>query len=126
MMNRILRPYYSYTVVYLDDILIYSQAEHIWHFKAILQSIRKACSRLNGDKCLFGVEETSFVGYRVSEEGVDTEWKKVEAICSWSRPSLVGESRLFLGLAGYYRQFAEKFAHKSAALYDLVNACIGI
>jgi hypothetical protein len=66
------------------------------------------------------------MGYKISAEGVDTDQKKVEAIYAWSRPSSVGELWSFLGLAGYYYRFVEGCAHKSAIVYDLVNACIGV
>jgi hypothetical protein len=125
-MNKILRPHFRYVVVYLDDILIHSKDRHshVQQVEAVLQSIREAGLKIKREKCEFGVTSTSFVGYRVSRDGVDTEAKKVEAITSWPTPQSVGELRSFLGLAGYYRKFIDKFAHISSELHDLVNGCI--
>jgi hypothetical protein len=81
--------------------------------------------KLNRAKFVFGVIETIFAGYQISQNGIDTDAKKVEAIMSWLAPVTVGELRSFLGLAGYYRRFIEGFAYKSAKLHDLVNSCIG-
>jgi hypothetical protein len=98
---------------------------HTKHVNAILQSIRGAQLRLNGVKCVFGMPKTTFVGFRISRNGINTEAKKVEAITSWPALASVGELRSYLGLVGYYRRFIEGFARKSAVLHNLVNACAG-
>ena len=127
-MHKILRSHSKYSVVYLDDIMIFSKTRslHMQHVDAVLQSIREARLKVKRAKCEFGVRETSFVGYKVSKEGINTEAKKVEAIRTWPTPRSVGELRSFLGLAGYYRRFVEKFAHKSSQLHDLVNSCVSV
>ena len=68
MMHRILRPIRRNAIVYLDDVLIFSQmlAVHKPHLEGVLTSLRNACLRLNGAKCVFGTLETSFVGFRVN------------------------------------------------------------
>ena len=126
-MNKILKPHCKYAVVYIDDILIFSstQQSHRDHVEAVLQAIQEAKLRLNGAKCQFAAEETTFVGYHVTPEGIDTDAKKVDAICTWPTPTSVGQLRSFLGLAGYYRRFVEKFAQRSTRLHDLVNECVG-
>jgi hypothetical protein len=119
-MKRTLKPHSRYAVVYLDDIVVHSKSRraHTQHVDAVLQSIRDAKLKLNKQKCVFGVKETTFVGCRISQESVDTEEKKVDAITSWPTPKNVGELKSFLGLAGYYRRFIEEFAHKYAALHE--------
>jgi hypothetical protein len=122
-MHRILAPHRRYSVVYLDDVLIYSRtlAEHQTHVEAVLQSIRRARLKLNEGKCFFGMLETTFVGFRVTKAGIATDEKKVAAIRDWPMPSSASELRSFLGLAGYYRKFVERFAQRAALLYDLMS-----
>lgn len=126
-MNKLLRPHMKYAVVYLDDILIYSSSlqEHKRHIEAVFQSIRAAKLKLKESKCSFAAPETIFVGYKVTADGIDTESKKIDAIITWPAPGTVGQLRSFLGLAGYYRRFVDKFAQRSAALHELVNSCVG-
>jgi hypothetical protein len=45
----------------------------------VLASIRKEKLRLIEKKGPFGVTETSFVGYGISADGIDTDHRKIEA-----------------------------------------------
>lgn len=56
---------------------------------------------LNKDKCLFGVREITFFGFKISADGISPEDKKVEAIKDARAPRNPGEIRSFLGLANY-------------------------
>jgi len=68
---------------------------------------------------VFGTLETSFVGFRVNKHGIHSEEMKVRAVQDWPTPRMPTELRSFLGLAGYYRKFVPKFAHRAHLLYDL-------
>jgi hypothetical protein len=122
-MHRVLHKHRRYSVVYLDDILIYSRtiAEHKQHVESVLGSLRASGLKLNGRKCEFGMREVTFVGFRVTKKGVHTEEKKVAAVRDWPPPETPSQLRSFLGLAGYYRRFVDKFAHRTTALYELTK-----
>jgi len=121
MMHRILHPHRRNAIVYLDDVLIFSKtlAEHKLHVEGVLRSLRNARLRLSESKCVFGTLETSFVGFRVNRHGIHTEEKKVKAVRDWPTPKTPTELRGFLGLAGYYRKFVPKFAHRAHLLHEL-------
>jgi len=55
-------------VVYLDDILIYSNnlAEHRKHVKEVLQRLRKHGLFARTNKCKFHVERVEYLGYILS------------------------------------------------------------
>eukprot|EP00253_Pinus_taeda_P032186 PITA_32186 len=58
LMDDILRPFTnSFVVVYLDDILIFSQSweEHLHHIQQVLQTLRKHKLCANLEKCTFGM-----------------------------------------------------------------------
>ena len=50
-----------------------------------------------------------FLGHVVSKDGVAVNAAKVKAVLKWPQPKNVTEIRSFLGLAGYYRRFMERF-----------------
>ena len=47
--------------------------------------------------------------------------QKIEAIVNWKLPTNVSEVRCFLGLAGYYRKFVERFSMIATPLTNLLK-----
>ncbi|KAA3477770.1 DNA/RNA polymerases superfamily protein [Gossypium australe] len=96
LMNLIFRPYLDrLVVVFIDDILIYSQDESE-----------------HADNCLLNLANTKvgFLGHIVSVEGIQVDLSKISAVVDWKPPRNVSEVRSFLGLAGYYRCFVKGFS----------------
>ena len=102
LMHRVFQPYLDqYVVVFVDDILIYSQSkeEDEDHLRIDLQLLRDHQLYAKFSKCEFWLTEVTFLGRVVSASGVLVDPEKVEALMSWERPKSVFEIRSFLGLA---------------------------
>ena len=124
LMHRIFQPYLDqFVVVFVDDILIYSQSEweHEYHLRIVLQLLRDHQLYAKFSKCEFWLTEMRFLGHMVSASGVSVDPDKVEAVMSWERPKSVFEIRSFLGLAGYYRRFIEDFSRIAAPMTRLTR-----
>ena len=82
LMNSVLQEHHAYAVVYLDDILVFSQdiQAHKEHLKAVLASLEKAQLRLHKTKCEFGKQHVTFLGHTVGEGMLGMEKGKVEAV----------------------------------------------
>ena len=124
LMHRVFQPYLDqFVVVFVDDILIYSQSEeeHEDHLRVVLKLLRHHPLYAKFSKCEFWLTEMRFLGHVVSASGVSVDTKKVEAMMSWERPKSVFEIRSFLGLVGYYRRFIEDFSQLAVPMTRLTQ-----
>ena len=122
LMNRVFQPYLDkFVVVFVDDIMIYSQSEveHEDHLRIVLQLLRDHQLYAKFSKCEFWFAEVGFLGHVVSASGVSVDPGKVEAVMSWERPTSIFETRSFLGFAGYYMRFIEDFSRLAAPMTRL-------
>ena len=75
-------------IVYLDDILIYSNnlAKHRKHVKEVLRWLRKHGLFARTNKCEFHAERVEYLGYILSPEGLSMDQAKVKTIQDWPKP----------------------------------------
>ena len=77
---------------------------------SIFSKLAKAGLTLKPSKHEFFKKSIKYLGHIVSEEGVSTDPKKVEAVLNWPVPETVYDVRAFLGFVGYYRRFIKDFS----------------
>jgi hypothetical protein len=79
----------SFVVVFIDDILIYSQSkeEHADHLKMVLQRLREHQLYAKLSKCEFWINEVLFLGHIINKEGLAEDPKKVADILNWKAPT---------------------------------------
>ncbi|QRV79897.1 Retrotransposable element Tf2 protein [Ceratobasidium sp. AG-Ba] len=94
MMNDIFRHLLGVTVVvYMDDILIFSEQEedHAEHVKEVLKILRENNLYAKLSKCEFFVKKVIFLGLVITPEGISMEEEKIKAIMEWSAPRKIKE-----------------------------------
>jgi len=65
--------------------------------------------------------KVEFLGFVISDMGIETNPPKVEAIANYPCPKTVKELRSFLGLSGYYRRFIMGYAALAKPLTTLLR-----
>ena len=68
--------------VYIDDMLVKSQREddHLQDLKETFDTLRSYNMKLNPSKCAFGVTTGKFLGFMVSQRGIEANPDKIRAI----------------------------------------------
>src|SRR5882672_7941763 len=84
-------------IIYLDDILIYSNniSEHKAHVQEVL---RRLCANglfAHADKCEFHVTSCEYLRYMLSPEGLTMAQYKVQIIQNWPEPQKVKDIQSF-------------------------------
>ena len=85
-MNRVFRRYLNrIVVVFIDDILIYSddRDDHTTHLRIALQTLREYQLYDKLKKCEFWLKGVVFLGLVVSKKGFKVDPQKVIAITDW-------------------------------------------
>lgn len=110
-------------IILLDDFLVFGRTkeEHDRRLAEVLERLQKFGVTLNEEKCKFGIEEVTFLGHKVSERGISTDPKKVEAVLKLSPPKNVSEVRRFLGMVNHYVKFLPQLSDVTAPIRALLR-----
>lgn len=113
----------KFTVAYLDDILIYSETleDHLSHIKQVFEKLRQHDLKLKLKKCSFLKEETKYLGFVITCDGVRPDPDKVKAIKTLPAPKTVKEVGSMIGMCSYYRRFLPNFSKIAEPLIHLTK-----
>jgi len=78
-------------MIYLDDILIYSNNmyKHHWHVKEVLKRLHKTGLYTKAEKCKFHSKLVEYLEYILSPSGLTMSNDKVKIIQDWLEPKKV-------------------------------------
>ncbi|CAF1087531.1 unnamed protein product, partial [Brachionus calyciflorus] len=100
------------SIAYIDDIFIFSKTfeEHLEHLESLLKKLKEANMKVKTVKCKIARKTTMFLGYKISEKGIEIDESRVKVIKEYPKPKTCKHVKQFLGLASYYRQFIPNFS----------------
>ena len=80
-------------VVFIDDILIYSEneADHIEHLRVVLSRLREHKLYAKFSKCEFWLRKVPFFGHILSKDRISVDLTKVQEVIDYKAPTLVHE-----------------------------------
>lgn len=86
------------------------------HLRKLFDRFKEFAIIINPNKCVFGVPEVLFLGYKVNSESIKPPQERVSAIREMPIPKTVKELRRLLGMINFYRRFLPKAATTQAPL----------
>ena len=101
MMTRMFRDKIGCTVeVYIDDMVVKSKQEmqHIDDLKGVFKILRRHKLRLNADKCAFKVGAGKFLGYLITNWGIEANLDQIEVVKHLKPPSNLKEVQVLTGM----------------------------
>ncbi|GKV11443.1 hypothetical protein SLEP1_g22704 [Rubroshorea leprosula] len=85
--------------VYVDDIVVKSlkAKDHLADLDETFNNLKQNRMRLNPAKCIFGVESGKFLGFMVSQKGIEVNLEKIKAIAKMEPPKSVKDIQRLIG-----------------------------
>ncbi|KAL2230582.1 UNVERIFIED_CONTAM: Retrovirus-related Pol polyprotein from transposon [Sesamum indicum] len=109
--------------VYVDDMLVKSKRsqDHIKDLSQAFSIMRSHGMKLNPDKCTFGVTGGKFLGYMISERGIEANPEKIQAIMDLRSPSSIKEMQKLTGKIASLGRFISRSADRSLPFFKALR-----
>ncbi|KAL0455202.1 UNVERIFIED_CONTAM: hypothetical protein Slati_0859400 [Sesamum latifolium] len=100
--------------VYVDDMLVKSKRaeDHIADIEKTFAVLRKYRLKLNLAKCAFGVQGCRFLGFMVTQRGIEANPLKIKAILDMKAPACVNKVQRLTGRIAALSRFISKSTEK--------------
>ncbi|RVX19341.1 Retrovirus-related Pol polyprotein from transposon opus [Vitis vinifera] len=121
LMTKIFKPLIGHTVeVYIDDIVVKSKNrdEHVLHLQEVFHLLRKYGMKLNPSKCAFGISIGKFLGFMVSQKGIEVSPDQVKTVIETPPPRTKKELQRLTAAHPKQPHPKRKIIH--------VSGCIGV
>ena len=105
--------------VYVDYMLIKTQSEErlLSDLTQVFDTIRRHGMRLNPAKCTFAVEAGEFLGFMLTQRGIEANPDKCQAILNMKSPTCVKEVQQLNGRLAALSRFLAGAAIRSLPFY---------
>ena len=109
--------------MYVDDMLVKSKEEvtHLDDLKETFATLKKHQMRLNPSKCVFGVASGKFLGFMVSQRGIEVNLEKVRAIINMASPKTVKDVQKLTGRIAALNRFVSRAIDKCLPFFKTLK-----
>ncbi|CAL9011686.1 unnamed protein product, partial [Prunus brigantina] len=124
LVNSIFAPLIGNTMeVYVDDMLVKSRTtdQHIPNLSAMFTILKQYKMRLNPTKCAFGVASGKFLGFMISQRGIEANPEKIQAILDMAIPKTVKDIQSLTGRVAALTRFISKATDRCAPFFKALK-----
>ena len=124
LVNHMFRPQIGRNVeVYIDDMLVKSLNEggHLDNLQETFETLKRYKMKLNPSKCAFGVSLGKFLGFMVSQRGIEANPDKIQAILNMEPPKNIKEVQSLTGLVTALNKFVSKVTDKCLPFFKVLR-----
>ena len=113
----------TYALVYLDDVIVYSNMEedHLRQLQAMFEHFHEHGLKLKPSKCSFLHRQITFLGHEISTDGMKPGTLNLKGITEMAPPANYTEVWRFLGMTGFFRRFIKNYARITKPLNDILE-----
>ncbi|KAI5327825.1 hypothetical protein L3X38_027221 [Prunus dulcis] len=124
LVNHLFAPLIGNTMeVYVDDMLVKSRTadQHIPNLSAMFTILKQYKMRLNPTKCAFGVASGKFLGFMISQRGIEANPEKIQAILDMTIPKTVKDIQSLTGCVAALTRFISKATDRCAPFFKALK-----
>ncbi|XP_017224785.1 uncharacterized protein LOC108201008 [Daucus carota subsp. sativus] len=112
--------------IYVDDMIVKSAKAngHLEDLKETFDRIRAHSVRLNPAKCSFGLSGGKFLGYLLTQRGIEADPLQIKAIRDMQSPRSLKELQTLTGCIAALRRFIPQSSKRTLPLHDSIKQAL--
>ncbi|KAI3446714.1 hypothetical protein Pfo_003379 [Paulownia fortunei] len=109
--------------VYIDDMLVKSKlaSNHVSDLEECFNILRTYQMKLNPAKCTFGVRGGKFLGYMISQRGIEANPEQIDAILNMPPPRHIKHVQQLTGRLAALNRFISRSADKGLPFFKVLR-----
>jgi hypothetical protein len=109
--------------VYVDDIVVKTKrgSTLVEDLTLVFDKLRATRTKLNPDKCVFGVSAGKLLGFLVSHRGIEANPEKINAIEAMRPPTRIKDVQKLTGSLAALSRFISRLAERALPFFKLLR-----
>ena len=109
--------------VYIDDMLVKSLSveQHLDHLCQAFEILRKYNMKLNPTKCSFGVSSGKFLGYMVTQRGIEANLEQIRSVMDIPSPTHVKDVQRLASRVAALNRFISKSSERCHLFFSTLR-----
>jgi hypothetical protein len=109
--------------IYIDDIMVKTRkgSTLVEDLTLVFDRLRAMHTKLNPDKCVFGVSTEKLLGFLVSYRGIEANLEKIRAIKAMRPPAHIKDVQKLMGSLASLSRFISRLAERALPFFKILR-----